>query len=76
VRFDWDTPKHDTRQQWDDRPPTLTASISALAAIRKPAEYLELQQTFMAEAMNAAIAESAPIVKRTTAAFTAPFKPR
>jgi hypothetical protein len=53
----------------------LTASISALASVKEPAEFMKLQQKFMTEAMHAAVADSAHIVKLTAAAFTAAFKP-
>jgi len=53
----------------------LTASISALTAVKEPAEFMKLQQKFMTEAMNDAVADSAHIVKLTAAAFTAAFKP-
>ncbi len=53
----------------------LTASISALSAIRQPDEFIQLQQKLMTEAMHAAVADSAQIVKLTAAAFTSAFKP-
>jgi hypothetical protein len=36
---------------------------------------MKLQQKFMTEAMNDAVADSAHIIKLTAAAFTAAFKP-
>jgi L-arabinose isomerase len=53
----------------------LTASISALSAIKQPAEFIQLQQKLMTEAMNSAIADSAHIVRLTAEAFTTAFKP-
>jgi hypothetical protein len=53
----------------------LTASISALSAVKQPAEFIQLQQKFMTEAMTSAIADSAHIVKLTAEAFTSAFKP-
>jgi hypothetical protein len=53
----------------------LTASISALSAVKQPAEFIQLQQKFMTEAMNSAITDSAHIVKLTAAAFASAFKP-
>ncbi len=53
----------------------LTASISALSSAKEPAEFMHLQQKFMTEAINAAIADTAHIVKLTAAAFTSAAKP-
>jgi hypothetical protein len=53
----------------------LTASIAALTSVKEPAEFMKLQQKFMTEAMNEAVADSAHIIKLTAAAFTAAFKP-
>ncbi len=53
----------------------LTASISALSSAKEPAEFMHLQQKFMTEAINAAIADAAHIVKLTAAAFTSAAKP-
>jgi hypothetical protein len=53
----------------------LTASISALSSAKEPAEFLHLQQKFMTDAINAAIADTAHIVKLTAAAFTSASKP-
>lgn len=53
----------------------LTASMQALAAVKTPTEFVELQRKLMAESVAAAVSDSAAIGKLTAAAFTAAFEP-
>jgi len=53
----------------------LTASIQALASVKSPTEFVELQQKLIKEGVEAAIAESKKIADLTTSVFTAAFEP-
>jgi len=53
----------------------LTAAIPALAAVKSPAEFLELQQRLIKEGVEAAVSDSRHIAQLTTAVFTAAFEP-
>ena len=53
----------------------LTAAIQALAAVRNPTEFIELQQKLIREGVDAAVRDSQNIAQLTAAAFTAAFAP-
>lgn len=53
----------------------LTASMQALAAVKTPTEFVELQRKLLAESVAAAVSDSAAIGKLTATAFTAAFEP-
>jgi hypothetical protein len=53
----------------------LTAAMQALAAVRSPAEFIELQQRLIKEGVEAAVTDSRHIAQLTTAVFTAAFEP-
>jgi len=51
----------------------LTAAMQALAAVKSPAEFLELR--LIKEGVEAAVSDSRHIAQLTTAVFTAAFEP-
>ena len=53
----------------------LTAAMQALAAVKSPAEFMELQQRLIKEGVAAAVSDSKHIAQLTTAVFTAAFEP-
>ena len=53
----------------------LTAAMQALAAVKSPAEFIELQQRLIKEGVDAAVSDSRHIAQLTTAVFTAAFEP-
>jgi phasin family protein len=53
----------------------LTAAMQALAAVKSPAEFIELQQRLIKEGVQAAVSDSKHIAQLTTAVFTAAFEP-
>jgi len=53
----------------------LTAAMQALAAVKSPAEFIELQQRLIKEGVEAAVSDSQHIAQLTTAVFTAAFEP-
>ena len=53
----------------------LTASIQALASVKSPVEFVELQQKLIKEGVEAAVSDSRNIAELTTAVFTAAFEP-
>ena len=53
----------------------LTAAMQALAAVKSPAEFIELQQRLIKEGVEAAVSDSRQITQLTTAVFTAAFEP-
>jgi hypothetical protein len=53
----------------------LNASIQALAAVKSPAEFIELQQKLIKEGVDTAIRDSSEIAKLTAAVFTASLEP-
>jgi hypothetical protein len=53
----------------------LTAAMQALAAVKSPAEFIELQQRLIKEGVQAAVGDSQRIAQLTTAVFTAAFEP-
>jgi phasin family protein len=53
----------------------LTAAMQALAAVKSPTEFMELQQRAIKEGVEAAVSDSQHIAQLTTAVFTAAFEP-
>ena len=53
----------------------LTAAMQALAAVKSPAEFIELQQRLTKEGVEAAVSDGRHIAQLTTAVFTAAFEP-
>ena len=53
----------------------LTAAMQSLAAVKSPAEFIELQQRLTKEGVEAAVSDSQRIAQLTTAVFTAAFEP-
>ncbi len=53
----------------------LTAAVTALAAVKSPTEFVELQQRLVREGVEAAVKDSQHIAQLTTAVFTAAFQP-
>lgn len=53
----------------------LTAAMQALAAVKSPAEFIELQQRLIKEGVEAAVGDSQRIAQLTTAVFTAALEP-
>jgi phasin family protein len=53
----------------------LTAAMQSLAAVKSPAEFMELQQRLIKEGVEAAVRDSQHIAQLTTAVFTAAFEP-
>ena len=53
----------------------LTAAMQSLAAVKSPAEFMELKQRLIKEGVEAAVRDSQHIAQLTTAVFTAAFEP-
>ncbi len=53
----------------------LTDAMQALAAVKSPTEFMELQQRLIKEGVQAAVSDSQHIAQLTTAVFTAAFEP-
>jgi hypothetical protein len=53
----------------------LTNSMRALAAVKTPVEFLELQRKLIAEGVEAAVSDCGRITKLTAAMFTTAFEP-
>jgi len=53
----------------------LTDAMQALAAVKSPAEFMELQQRLIKEGVEGAVSDSQHIAQLTTAVFTAAFEP-
>jgi hypothetical protein len=53
----------------------LTDAMRALAAVKSPTEFMELQQRLVREGVEAAVRDSQHIAQLTTAVFTAAFQP-
>jgi phasin family protein len=53
----------------------LTAAMQALAAVKSPAEFIELQQKLIKEGVEAAVSDSRHIAQLATSVFTAAFEP-
>ena len=53
----------------------LTAAIEALAAVKSPSQFMELQQRLIKDSVDAAVNDSRHIAELTNAVFTAAFEP-
>lgn len=53
----------------------LTEATRALAAVKSPSEFVELQKKLIKEGVDAAINDSRNIAQLTAAVFTAAFEP-
>ena len=53
----------------------LAAAMQALAALKSPAEFIELQQRLIKEGVEAAVGDTQRVAQLTTAVFTASFEP-
>lgn len=53
----------------------LTSSIQALASVKSPAEFIELQQKLIKEGVESAVADSREIAELTQSVFSAAFEP-
>jgi hypothetical protein len=53
----------------------LTAAMGALAAVKSPTEFIQLQQRLIKEGVETAVGDSQRIAQLTTAVFTAAFEP-
>jgi phasin family protein len=53
----------------------LTAAMQALARVKSPTEFIELQQKLIKEGVETAVGDSQRIAQLTTAVFSAAFEP-
>jgi hypothetical protein len=53
----------------------LTAAMQALAAVKSPTDFIELQQRLIKEGVETAAGDSQRIAQLTTVVFTAAFEP-
>ena len=53
----------------------VTAAMQALAAVKSPTDFIELQQRLIKEGVETAVGDSRRIAQLTTAVFTAAFEP-
>jgi hypothetical protein len=53
----------------------LTAAVQALAAVKQPKEFIDLQQRLIKDGVDAAVLDGQNIAHLTTAVFTAAFVP-
>jgi len=53
----------------------LTAAMQAVAGVKSPAEFIELQQRLIKEGVETTVGDSERIAQLTTAVFTAAFEP-
>ncbi len=53
----------------------LGAALQALAAVKSPAEFVELQNKLMADGIEAAVRDGNHIAKLTSSIFAAAFEP-
>jgi phasin family protein len=53
----------------------LTAAMQAIAAVKSPTEFVELQQRLIKEGVEAAVSDSRHIAQLTSAVFSAAFEP-
>ena len=53
----------------------LTDSMQALAAVKSPSEFMQLQQRLIREGVEAAVTDSQHIAQLTNAVFIAAFEP-
>ena len=49
--------------------------MQALASVKSPTEFIELQKRLIKEGVDAAVSDSQHIAQLTTAVFTAAFEP-
>lgn len=54
---------------------SMTSALQALAAVKTPTEFVELQQKLIKDSMEAAINDSQHIARLTSAVFTTAFEP-
>ena len=54
---------------------TMTAAMQALATVKSPKEFIELQQKLVKESLEAAVRDSQHIAQLTSAVFTTAFEP-
>jgi phasin family protein len=53
----------------------VTAAMQALAGVKSPTDFIELQQKLIKEGVETAVGDSQRIAQLTTAVFTAAFEP-
>jgi phasin family protein len=53
----------------------LTTAMQAMAGVKSPAEFIELQQRLIKEGVETTVGDSQRIAQLTTAVFTAAFEP-
>jgi hypothetical protein len=53
----------------------LKSAIQALAAVKSPAQFIEVEQRLIKEGVQAAVSDSQNIAKLTAAVFSAAFEP-
>ena len=53
----------------------MTAAMQALAAVKSPTEFIELQQKLVKDSLEAAVRDSQRIAQLTSAVFTTAFEP-
>ena len=53
----------------------LTAAMQAMATVKSPTDFIELQQRLIKEGVETAVGDSQRIAQLTTAVFTAAFEP-
>jgi phasin family protein len=53
----------------------MTAAMQALATVKSPTDFIELQQRLIKEGVETAVGDSQRIAQLTTAVFTAAFEP-
>jgi phasin family protein len=53
----------------------MTAAMRALATVKSPTEFIELQQKLVKESLQAAVHDSQRIAQLTSAVFTTAFEP-
>lgn len=53
----------------------MTAAMQALAAVKSPTEFIELQQKLVKDSLEAAVRDSQHIAQLTSAVFTTAFEP-
>ena len=53
----------------------LAAAMQAVAGVKSPAEYIELQQRLIKEGVEATVDDTKRMAQLTTAVFTAAFEP-
>jgi phasin family protein len=53
----------------------VTAAMQALAGVKSPTDFIELQQRLIKEGVETAVGDSQRIAQLTTTVFTAAFEP-